>query len=144
MAHSRSPPAPSCPALSRASTSSLQRKQDVDGRDKPGHDGWASIYSKHRHGKLRQIKPEQLGCPATAVRPGDGIELFPPVLRRLAEIVAAAAERGVALVDEAALLPGQCQRRAMAVGFRTRDHPQERVVDVAVELGKARVGADRL
>jgi hypothetical protein len=32
----------------------------------------------------------------------------------------------------------------MAVGFRTRDHPQEHVVDVAVELGKAGVGADRL
>jgi hypothetical protein len=29
----------SCPALCRASTSSLQEsKKDVDGRDKPGHD----------------------------------------------------------------------------------------------------------
>jgi hypothetical protein len=34
----------SCPALCRASTSlRLRKKQDVDGRDKPGHDnssGW--------------------------------------------------------------------------------------------------------
>jgi hypothetical protein len=37
-----------------------QRKQDVDGRDKPGHDGWVNYYFKHCHGKLRQIKPEQL------------------------------------------------------------------------------------
>jgi hypothetical protein len=30
----------SCPRLSRASTSSFSlRKKDVDGRDKPGHDG---------------------------------------------------------------------------------------------------------
>jgi hypothetical protein len=28
---------------------------------KPVHDGWASIYSGHCHGKLRQIKPEQIG-----------------------------------------------------------------------------------
>jgi hypothetical protein len=40
----------------------LRKRQGVDGRDKPGHDGWASIYSRHCHGKLRQIKPEQIGC----------------------------------------------------------------------------------
>jgi len=34
-------PAPSYPALGRASTSSFgNRKQGVDGRDKPGHDNW--------------------------------------------------------------------------------------------------------
>jgi len=32
--------APSCPALCRASTSSRPRSEDVDGRDKPGHDEW--------------------------------------------------------------------------------------------------------
>jgi len=37
---------------------SFRKGQDVDGRDKPGHDGWASIYCRHCHGKLRQIKPE--------------------------------------------------------------------------------------
>ncbi|MBR1210252.1 penicillin-binding protein 1C [Bradyrhizobium sp. JYMT SZCCT0180] len=30
---------PSCPGLSRASTTSVAGKQDVDGRNKPGHDG---------------------------------------------------------------------------------------------------------
>ena len=51
-------PLSSCPALCRASTYLLaSKKQGVDGRDKPGHDGWASIYSRHCHGKLRQIKP---------------------------------------------------------------------------------------
>ncbi len=36
--------APSCPGLSRASTSySICEKEDVDGRDKPGHDGLESI-----------------------------------------------------------------------------------------------------
>ena len=35
----KSPRRPSCPALCRASTSSLQTEQGVDGRDKPGHDG---------------------------------------------------------------------------------------------------------
>jgi hypothetical protein len=29
----------SCPGLSRASTSLFSVRQDVDGRDKPGHDG---------------------------------------------------------------------------------------------------------
>jgi hypothetical protein len=29
----------SCPGLSRASTFFTSRRQDVDGRDKPGHDG---------------------------------------------------------------------------------------------------------
>ena len=34
------PSAPSCPALCRASTSYFANgKKDVDGRDKPGHDG---------------------------------------------------------------------------------------------------------
>jgi hypothetical protein len=37
----------------------LRKKQDVDGPNKPGHDGWASYYFTHCHGKLRQIKPEQ-------------------------------------------------------------------------------------
>ena len=40
--------------------------------------------------------------------------------------------------------PGQRQCRAMAVGFRAGDHPQENVVDVAVELGETGIGADRL
>jgi penicillin-binding protein 1C len=30
---------PSCPGLSRASTSAVEKDKDVDGRDKPGHDG---------------------------------------------------------------------------------------------------------
>jgi hypothetical protein len=34
------------------------KRQGMDDRDKPGHDGWASIYFRHCHGKLRQIKPE--------------------------------------------------------------------------------------
>src|SRR5260370_13645413 len=32
-------PTPSCPGLSRASTSSSTTETDVDARDKPGHDG---------------------------------------------------------------------------------------------------------
>ena len=74
------------------------------------------IFRMHCHGKRRQIKPEQL-------LPGDRIELVQPFLHRLAQVIAAAAERGVALVDEVTLLLGQCQRRAMAVGFRARDRP---------------------
>src|SRR4029078_7265793 len=58
--------------------------------------------------------------------------------------IAAAAEGGVALADEVALLAGQRQRRPVAVGFRARDHPQEDVVDVAIELGEGGIGADRL
>jgi hypothetical protein len=38
----------------------LSAKQDVDGRDKPGHDGTGRIIRKHCHGMQRQIKPEQL------------------------------------------------------------------------------------
>ncbi len=40
---------------------SSQRKQDVDGRDEPGHDGGAAVSLfavGHCHGKRRQIKPE--------------------------------------------------------------------------------------
>jgi hypothetical protein len=55
---------------------------------------------------------------------GDGLELLQPVLHRLAEVVAALAERGVALFDEAALLPRQRQRRAMAVGGYARVVPR--------------------
>jgi hypothetical protein len=43
----------------------------VDGRDKPGHDGWASYYFMHCHGKLRQIKPEQTGRSGTTSLPED-------------------------------------------------------------------------
>jgi hypothetical protein len=46
---------PSCPGLSRASTSlSDKSKKDVDGRDKPGHDdgveivGWVERSDTHR------------------------------------------------------------------------------------------------
>ena len=45
----------------------------------------------------------------------DRIEPVQPLLHRLAQIVAAAAERGIAPVDEIALLPGQRQRGPMAV-----------------------------
>lgn len=114
------------------------------GRDEPAHDGWASIYFRHCHGKLRQIKPEQLGRSVKSLLPGDRIELFQPIFHRLAEIIAALAERTVALLDEVALLPGQRQRRAMAAGFRIGDHTEKNIVDVAVELGQTGIGADRL
>ena len=42
----RRPLSPSCPGLSRASTSSLAAKEDVDGRDKPGHDEREGALSK--------------------------------------------------------------------------------------------------
>src|SRR4051794_40051521 len=37
-ASSTNQPPPSCPGLSRASTSTLSGSKDVDGRDRPGHD----------------------------------------------------------------------------------------------------------
>ena len=95
-------------------------------------------------GSCARSSREQLVRSAKTLLPGDRVELLQPLFHRLAKIVATLAERGVALLDEVALLPGQRQRRAMAVGFRTRDHPQEHVVDVAVELGEAGIGADRL
>ena len=85
-----------------------------------------------RIGQLsRATVPQRSSRNSLAVRaktllPGDGIELLQPVLHRLAEIVAALAERGVALLDEAALLPGQRQRRAMAVGLRWRSPAETR------------------
>jgi hypothetical protein len=45
---------------------------------------------------LRQIKPEQLGRSAKTLLPGDRIELLQPVFHRLAEVITALAERGVA------------------------------------------------
>src|SRR6478736_10443439 len=90
------------------------------------------------------VRPEPVRVPGSTLLPGIGLEFFQPVFHGLAQIIAAAAEGGVALADEVALLPGQRQRRPVAVGFRARDHPQEDVVDVAVELGEARIGADRL
>jgi hypothetical protein len=59
--------------------------------------GWASIYSRHCHGKLRQIKPEQLGRSARTLLPGDRIALLQPVLRRRTEVIAVLAERAVAV-----------------------------------------------
>src|SRR5712671_2101891 len=46
MGYARTDIAPSCPALCRASTSSIlePRPQDVDGRVKPGHDELADRY----------------------------------------------------------------------------------------------------
>src|SRR5436305_11866082 len=53
----------SCPALGRASTSFfLRAKQDVDGRDKPGHDGKTPI------------------APPTPSRPASNRAVVPPVL----------------------------------------------------------------
>jgi hypothetical protein len=55
-----------------------------------------AFYFRHCHGKLRQIKPEQLGRSAKTLLPGDRIELLQPVFHRLAEVITALAERGVA------------------------------------------------
>src|SRR5262245_19058111 len=76
--------------------------------------------------------------------PGNHVAFLQPLLHCLTEVVGAAAERRVALVDEVALLLGQRQRRAMAVGPHIGDQPQEDVVDVAVELGEDGVGATGL
>src|SRR5258708_2096119 len=49
------PPSPSCPRSSRASTSFLRHlsKQDVDGRDKPGHDSGEVV----QHGQSKFLLP---------------------------------------------------------------------------------------
>jgi hypothetical protein len=65
---------------------------------------------RHCHGKWREIKPET-GWPfGQTLLAGDIVELVQPLLHRLAQVVAAAAERDVALLDEVALLSGQRQR----------------------------------
>ncbi|TYL73282.1 hypothetical protein FXB38_37130 [Bradyrhizobium cytisi] len=57
---------PSCPGLSRASTFFVPRGQDVDGRDKPGHD--ESGMRDHRRTSLlsqrlnQQAAPRRLRC----------------------------------------------------------------------------------
>src|SRR5487761_2323081 len=94
------------------------------------------FFQTHCHLKRREIKPEQLRRSARQLRAGDAIELFQPLLHRLAQVIAVAAERGVASADEVALLPGQCQGLAMAGGLRAGDRLQEDIVDVAVELLK--------
>src|SRR6185295_2685975 len=48
--------APSCPALCRASTPYFLMKQDVDGRDKPGHDV-ASLLSVAKNRWRRLTSP---------------------------------------------------------------------------------------
>jgi len=76
----------------------------------------------------REVAPDQAGTASPfrlkTLLPGDRIELVQPLLHRLAEVTAAAAERRVAFLDKVALLPGQRQRRAMAVGFRTGGRPR--------------------
>jgi hypothetical protein len=52
--------------------------------------------------------------------PGDRIELLQPILHGLAEVITAAAERAVTLLDEVAQLPGQRQRRASPLPSFTR------------------------
>jgi len=75
----------------------------------------------------REVAPDQAGTASPfrlkSLLPGDRIELVQPVLR-LTEVIAAAAERRVALLDKVGLLPGQRQRRAMAVGFRAGGGPR--------------------
>src|SRR5258707_699114 len=102
------------------------------------------LANRHCHGKRREIKPETASPFGQTLRPGEGIELVQPLRHRLAQVIAVAAERRVALLDKIALLLGQRQSRSMAVGFRARDRPQKYVVDVAVEPGKAGIGANRL
>src|SRR5690242_12681556 len=50
----------SCPGLSRASTSSLPiaTRKDVDGRDKPGHDGFLRIHPHLAPGLARRVAAE--------------------------------------------------------------------------------------
>src|SRR5687768_9372355 len=47
-------PSTSCPAICRASTSSWAAKQDVDGRDKPGHDG-CEVAARSQNAALRPL-----------------------------------------------------------------------------------------
>jgi hypothetical protein len=45
-------------------------KKEVDGRDKPGHDGAGDnryLFIRHCHGKPRQFKPKTLRISANAV-----------------------------------------------------------------------------
>src|SRR5258708_39197876 len=91
----RVPPPPSCPRLSRASTSFFRRlsKQDVDGRDRPGHDSGGSTRPEHALG-ARQIldglwaksrqPPAQYEHPASWARFNphvpDGITVIPGMM----------------------------------------------------------------
>ena len=77
----------------------------------------------HCHGKRGKFKPEQLDRSAKRYRCAMRIEPVQPLFHRLAQIVAAAAERGVALVDEVALLPGQRQRGPMVARIRRPRSP---------------------
>src|SRR4051812_39537796 len=106
MAHSRSfaPCRHARPCAEHLRTCFASNKATVDGQDEPGHDRWASTYSRHCHGKLRQIKPEQIGRPAKTLLPSDRVESLQPILHRLTEVITALAERAVALFDEVALL----------------------------------------
>jgi hypothetical protein len=62
----------SCPALCRASTSSLHlSKKDVDGRDKPGHDGkiirraqYAAYCAASGARRANHLSPAVSRCPA--------------------------------------------------------------------------------
>src|SRR4051812_22246308 len=52
---------PSCPALCRASTSLLEAEKNVDGRDRPGHDGeCGKIDANNCHGRTTPSP----SCPA--------------------------------------------------------------------------------
>jgi hypothetical protein len=71
----------------------------------------------------REAAPDQAGIAwpfRKSLLPGDRIELLQPILHGLAEVITAAAERAVTLLDEIALLPGQRQRRASPLPSFTR------------------------
>src|SRR4029077_18000113 len=77
---------PSCPALCRASTS-LRRsnKQDVDGRDKPGHDERESPIAPLvlRAVRVRQLAVYSRNLLSTA--PGTGCDLSRPFASRVTQ-----------------------------------------------------------
>ena len=82
-------------------------RQDVDGRDKPGHDGGAAMaFATHCHGKRRQIKPERPVCSVKPYWRAIVLSFSSRSSIALAQIIAAAAEGGVALADEVALPDG--------------------------------------
>src|SRR5579863_1198822 len=107
---------------------------------------WPPSLVGHCDGKPRQIKRRWPWSPASsgALWLGEGQQVIKPVSHRLAKVIAGAAEFGVAVLKKLLLLALQGAPGARIALTRLADHFGVHRIDLAIEIGELRIGADGL
>src|SRR5712691_7281898 len=102
---------------------------------------WAYCHVCRHHFKAKTLPPMDRGRRSVGL---DRQQVVQPRLHRLVQIVSRPAERGIALGEKGVLLALQGAAGARTVARGPTDHLGVHRVDLAVEIGKLRIGADRL